>query len=380
MHIGIFLTYDYSIDDWLEGGVLNREIKIYKEIYKNRDIKFTIFSYSKTINPKVIEETKDFDVIPIYSYLDKKNNKVLRFIKSFTIPFKLKNHIKNIEILHQHQLNGAWVPLICKLIYKKKLLIRTGYDTHYFSIKDNKKFYIVKIFSVLTYLSVKFSDIYTVTSKTDFERLKEKYPKHISKILIRPNWASFNELPKNKRYNNKVLSVGRLVKQKNYNLLINEFKDTENDFTLDIVGSGEELEQLRNLSKANKVNVNFLGSINNDALNSLYGKYKYFISTSLFEGNPKTILEAQGAGCVVICSSIPSHEELIENYKNGILFNLENPNILHELNSLQNDPKKVEEISTNAVKNIISNNSIKVLAKNMYLDYLNLIGKKYTQN
>ena len=39
----------------------------------------------------------------------------------------------------------------------------------------------------------------------------------------------------------------------------------------------------------------------------------YFSST--FEGNPKTVLEAMSAGCVVIASNIKNHEELIEHRK-----------------------------------------------------------------
>lgn len=373
MHVGLFLTYDYSIDDWLIGGVLNRELKIYKEINKKQDVKFTIFSYSKTIHPKVLEQAKEFEIIPIYSSLDKKNNKFMRFIQSFLLPFKLKNQIKNIDIIHQHQLNGVWIPLICKLLYKKKLLTRTGYDTYYFAKRDNKKYYIVKIFSMLTSLAVKFSDLYTVTSYTDFERLKEKFPKYVKKIIVRPNWANFFEFSNNQRYKNRILSVGRLVKQKNYSLLINEFTNTKDDITIDIVGLGEELEQLKQLSITNKVNVNFLGSIDNDSLKSLYGKYSHYISTSLFEGNPKTILEALGAGCVVICSKIPSHEELIVNQENGILFNLDEPNLLQKYESTFRNKNKIDKISRNAIEYIKKHNSIEVLAKNMYQDYLNLI-------
>ena len=57
---------------------------------------------------------------------------------------------------------------------KKPLIVRTGYDTYLFSIKENKKVWIVQFYKLLTYLALKFSDLYTVTSTSDKEFLDSK--------------------------------------------------------------------------------------------------------------------------------------------------------------------------------------------------------------
>ena len=41
--------------------------------------------------------------------------------------------------------------------------------------------------------------------------------------------------------------------------------------------------------------------------------YKYYLSSSKFEGNPKTILEAMSSGCIVIASNIKNHKEIIKH-------------------------------------------------------------------
>ena len=45
------------------------------------------------------------------------------------------------------------------------------------------------------------------------------------------------------------------------------------------------------------------------------------MSTSLFEGNPKAILEAMAAGCVVIALENENITKVIENNFNGIIIN-----------------------------------------------------------
>ena len=45
MKIGIFLTFDYSLQAWNSGGVLNRELRIYEELAKTFGLEFTFFTY-----------------------------------------------------------------------------------------------------------------------------------------------------------------------------------------------------------------------------------------------------------------------------------------------------------------------------------------------
>ena len=61
---------------------------------------------------------------------------------------------------------------------------------------------------------------------------------------------------------------------------------------------------------------------------NILNQYRYFISSSLFEGNPKAILEAMASGCVVIAVDIPNNAEVIKNNKTGLLYDLEKDDLL----------------------------------------------------
>ena len=137
MKVGIFFTYDYSLQGWWSSGVLNRELAIYEKLSEDYGIEFSLFTYGD-ITDLELNISNEFKTIPFYLSTKKNSNKYFRFINSFLIPFKIRKELKDIDILHQHQLNGVWIPIICKILFRKKLLVRTGYDMHYFSIKDKK--------------------------------------------------------------------------------------------------------------------------------------------------------------------------------------------------------------------------------------------------
>ena len=280
---------------------------------------------------------------------------------------------KNVDIIYHNQLLGSWIAIILKRIINKPLIIRTGYDMYQFAIQDNKTRLIIKLYKFLTYLSLMFCNKYSVTSKSDFDLLAKTYPKFKNKIIIRPNWVDIERNEKfESRKTKKILSVGRLVNQKNYKYLIDEFKNTNKFLEIDIVGSGPKLNYLKNLALENNVNVNFLGNLIYEDLVQLYSEYKYFVSTSIFEGNPKSLLEAMGSGCVVFASNIQNHKELINDETNGFLFDLKQGELIKKFNLETKDETKLKEININSFNTIRIKNSFNLLLKNTYDDLVKI--------
>ena len=44
MKIAVFLTYNYSLQTWLESGTLQRELELYNKLNKDNNVEFTFFS------------------------------------------------------------------------------------------------------------------------------------------------------------------------------------------------------------------------------------------------------------------------------------------------------------------------------------------------
>ena len=221
----------------------------------------------------------------------------------------------------------------------------------------------------ITKLSLKHANLYTVTSKEDYLFLNNKFKK-IKKISIVPNWIEKKDIIAKDRHENKILMVGRIEKQKNYSDAIQFLDINKNQLTIEIVGNGQEKDLINNLSIEKNINIKFLGNMEHQKLTELYHSYEYFLSTSYFEGNPKSILEALNSGCIVFASNIPSHRELIHDEINGFLFS-NISELSKKFDIIQKDTSFKKKISQNAIKSV-EKNIIENIVDTMYFDYENL--------
>ena len=138
-----------------------------------------------------------------------------------------------------------------------------------------------------------------------------------------------------------LISIGRLTKQKNFELLINFFYKLSfkySKFELVIIGEGEDESKLKNLSKKLNIEkkVHFLGYQKN--IFKYLKNAECFIITSLWEDPGFVIVEAALSNIPIISSNCPNGpEEIIK--KNGYLF---------QNNNLEDLLKKFDEfLSTN---------------------------------
>lgn len=129
--------------------------------------------------------------------------------------------------------------------------------------------------------------------------------------------------PKSERYHDrniiKYISVGRLVDQKNFILLINAFlllSKKYDNVELNILGDGADREKLEKLIADNSLtNINLLGNVNNVA--DYLRDADVFVLASKFEGLPMTVLEAMSVGLPCVCTNVGGNKDIITD--NGVL-------------------------------------------------------------
>ena len=360
--------FRYSLKVWELSGALERELMYFEKLYKDYKIEHSIFTYGGFDDLNYINN-ESITIYPMFSVFKKTESKIITFLLSIIYPFKMRKKLKNnIDIIKVNQLTGAWVGIILSIILKKPLYIRTGYDQYLFSIKDGKNVLKRFFFYFLTYIALIFCDIYSVTSKSDFEFITNKYRFNKSKLIYRPNWVPINNSFNSKKRNEKtILSVGRIEEQKNYKYLIDEVKNT--NFSIEIIGDGSLEKTLVSYAKENGVDLNIVSKKNYLELLEIYNDYQYFVLPSFYEGNPKVLIEAMSKGCIVLASNISNHTEIIRNNNTGIIFDLNKGSLKHSLERLDANIELRKSIALSAREETNSKFSIDKAAMSEYDDY-----------
>tara|TARA_A100001388_G_scaffold245131_1_gene203368 strand:+ start:993 stop:2102 length:1110 start_codon:yes stop_codon:yes gene_type:complete len=360
----LLFTHGISLNDWHDTGIINREIKFYKKLNERYGFSFIFFTYGDSRDFKYAEKYNWLTIVPIYHYIPKLSSNLKNILNVLLKSPKIfeENNLF-FDIIKTNQLQGAWLGIYSKIKFKKPLFIRTGYDLYLFSKKDKKRKSKSIFYYVLTFLSLNFSDIYTVSSTSDFEFIKKKYVFNKSKLKLRRNWIVIkNDESEKEKTDNKILAVGRLEEQKDMKYLINVFNETE--YVLDIVGEGSLKSELTKISGNN---IRFFGRLNYDELIERYEDYRYYISSSDYEGNPKSLIEAMSRGCIAIVPNIPNYSEIVSHNENGILYSKEDDNLLEIIREL--DKSDLSKIIKNSKNYINTNYSIENSLDYEFKDY-----------
>ena len=350
MNILVLFTYGISLRTWKEQGLIEREFKLYKKLLAlNPNLKFTFITFGNSEDLEIQQQynLEYFKIIPIYSEIKLSRNKIFNLIRTVLFIFQYKKNLKNIDLVKTNQLNGVWIAVILKKVLSVPLYVRTGFSPYLFAKYQDQKYYKILIFKILTLIGIRYSNLYTVSSKQEKKLLKNELRLNNENIEIRSNWiieTDYKSLEGRKK--DSLLAVGRLENQKNYFQLIENLKNS--DYSLDIVGTSSLKKELAAFAKKNNVTVNFLGKLDNAKLLDLYGNYTFYVLASHYEGNSKSIKEAMNGGCVVIANNIMSVLEIITDYKSGIIVDFNKANIPGTLSKLLLNNELLNEISFNA--------------------------------
>ena len=144
----------------------------------------------------------------------------------------------------------------------------------------------------------------------------------------------------------KFITVGRLAPWKNIDIIIealSDYKKANQNFIFYIVGSGPEEIKLKKLVNDLDLEnfVTFTGQLQKDDLNYYLQKSDIYIQASSYEGLPHVILEAMSHNLSIISTPIGGTNEVIQDGKNGWIWELENNfkpnknNLIEILNNLK---------------------------------------------
>ena len=310
----LFLTAGMSLDAWHKGGMLTREIAIYNELARNLD-KIYFLSYGDENELQYRKLLAD----NIEILFDKHGIGTLLY--SFLAPFIHRRALKGADFFKTNQMVGSWTAVIAKMLFKKRLILRQGFP--WLLTLQEKKESKVKIIiaSLIEPIAYKVADKIVVTSRHTREYVIEKYRLNPERVVVIPNYVDTDAFKPSKttgKEKNRIIFVGRLDREKNLVNLIDAVKTL--DVELVLIGEGPYEEILKTKVESERIgNVSFLGVIPNERLPLELNRSEIFVLVSIYEGNPKTLLEAMACGLPVIGTDVRGIKEVINHKKNGYL-------------------------------------------------------------
>ena len=331
--------------EWLkENGPLNRYLKEFEYLQNNFDV-FIISKDKKKFN--LLNKTKH-EALP---------NLPLNFrnILFLFFPFIKPKYFIESDVYYADHVSSAFPLIIAKFLFNKKVIVRFNWDWSYF-VKREYNFFTYAFVSFLERVSIKNADVVIATTPYLKEVVIKRY-NFKKKIVVIPNWIDTDLFKpiKTKRKKNSIISIGRLVSQKDYTLLLKSIKHINNGYSVTLIGDGPEKKDLLSLAKKYNINLNIINKVDNRQIPEYLNSHELFISTSRYEGNPKAVLEAMSCAMPIVATNVIGNSDIIINEDNGLITDRDVRKLGLKITEIFKDDKLKNKISKNAREYVINN-------------------------
>lgn len=141
-----------------------------------------------------------------------------------------------------------------------------------------------------------------------------------------------------------ILFVGSLIKLKGLSEFFTQLNRIKTKVNVNIIGNGEELNNLKNEASKLKHSITFEGNKNNLEMRQTMSKFDCLILPSLYDGWGAVVNEGLMAGLFILCSDKCGSKNLIHNKFNGIVFSHQKKDSLYDaLLFCVNNKKKIKD-------------------------------------
>lgn len=324
---------------------------------------------------------------------------------SFYFKLLLKLSLKIVSLMRErdfdlvHGIGGYSLPIsIARTFYglNTRFIITavgSAYEEHlykFLSYTSTRK----RLSSLASLISTKLigemlynkADLIICDSKYVADRIKSDYNVSKHKICIVPYSINIDRFRANKNYIHRpenVLYVGRLIDRKGIMDLVKSYKNiiakfSSSNFKLKLIGRGYLKSRILEYLKVHGINRNveiYDRIIPDKEWPRVYKSGQIFVMPSRYEPSiSTTLLEAMASCLCPVASDAGGHPEVIESYKNGILYKkgdvCELSNVLF---SLVNDDKLRRRLALNAYKKVAEHFSWQANIKKYLKIYYSLI-------
>ena len=221
--------------------------------------------------------------------------------------------------------------------------------------KNNIRNYLFNIYrNFYSIKGIKNVDKLLLLNTEDKEFLLNKFKRKESDIFIYKNGIhQLNLVNKTLNYHFTILFNGSYIKRKGIDILIDAAKiisDRIDNLKFLLIGTGYTKEDIiEKWPNEIRDKVTIIPKFNSEDEASYLSQTDLFVLPSFYEGQPLSLLQAMSAGICCITTNTCGQKDIIEHYKNGLLFDpgnsLQLANLIIEM---KNNVQKRTDIGINA--------------------------------
>lgn len=259
--------------------------------------------------------------VKTYRQVTIKDIKVVRnkYLEAFLHTFRAVLYARRIgaDIVHIHAVGPALMTPIARMLGMKVVVTHHGPDYNREKWGNFAKW----ILRTGEKAGIHYANHIIVIAEHIRQMILHKYPSKKNIILIHNGVKAISQTPGTDFIQglglteyNYILAVGRLVKEKGFDKLVEVFKQLSSpSLKLVIVGSADHqdsyVQKLKEACRDEK-NICLAGFVKGEKLAELYAYARLFVLPSTHEGLPIALLEAMSYGTPILASDIPANKEI----------------------------------------------------------------------
>jgi glycosyltransferase involved in cell wall biosynthesis len=337
----LFFTYRVSLRMWTEQGIVGRETDVYRRLLPSLG-RVAFVTYGAA-DAGLEAGLGGIRVLP-------RPARVGMAVMSLVAPWLYRREIRAASVLKTNQASGAWTAVVAKWLFRKPLIVRCGYPWSFNYSRESPRWWRRVLVRLLERVAVRVADRVVVTSGATGEYLVREHRVDRARVRVVPNAidvARFAPDPAAVRDKGCVIFVGRLAADKNLAALVEAVARVPGA-RLRLVGDGPERAALEASARRAGAQVEFTGTVSNDAVPGLLNRAALFALPSRYEGQPKALLEAMACGLPVLGADVPGTRDAVRHGETGWLCAPEAESLERALRALLGDGALRERLGRQA--------------------------------
>jgi len=325
-HELVLFTTNVGLEDWRRLGHLERELRIYAE-WARRFGRVTFLTYGNVAKEKALEKA----IAPIRVWpVPKQATGLLADVAAIV---RGGGAFRRCTLVKTNQVRAGLVGAVAKWLWRKPLIVRCGFvpsEPH----RDEQapRPWAVRVFHRwIEAIAFRAADAIIVTSEDGKEHICRAYRLDPRKVTVIGNAIDvdlFRPMPEVPAEPGTVCFVGRFSVEKNLDNLLRAMQGT--GLALLAYGSGPLKGDLVRLADELGVSVEWCGRVPNQQVPEALNRGQVSVLCSLYEGNPKVLLEAMACGACVVATAVPGIRNVVQDGVTGILCHGTGPEAIRE--------------------------------------------------